>query len=733
MLIYSTNFADKLFGYAISRDFIKNSSPFCDLIDDPILGPEIDLAINFNRGINGDKEAATNFTNTLALCSGIFDPYTVKFWTKKMYNYPVFDPEIERLKFIYYNLDELTTIGGGGSDASRDFASLLKNALKDCLNSPCNLFSPTSNSVGLITQVAPALTESTILPVGSLKGQMSNITSGMDTTIMNKVPEIFQGAFVRLSQATTAAWGDVCNTVMGKKTAEELAQQATSGTLRDKPSGHLFTPDINAFASLSFSSTNIMASIMGDLGGCSRKMEHESQYNPYSSNQNKSTPADIRGNNVNGNAYDQLPNGQTTGNPLPMGVDQALGVAGASNDIEVKPWDGNTALTNEVTLEFSPDAPYSYTVFGAWLDEKAKTVHVEDINLEQKTTGSEQIAGIANIGEVITPIKSGITEAVLLQDALEKKKLPANFTKGYASLYAQGNKTNENLNKITGSMNHGVSLGLTVINKLLGVGNQSIEYSKIKALQQQNKVWGVITINNKTTLVQMIDCSESDKMSRVKFTPYAWKKVTGKDFASPSTTTYGAWKETKYKSHTNAGPMKFRFAIGTEGEIMQLLQKKTASYTTGTGSGNVKYSQSFASSTRNKPLQPRLFNAIQQAANTSKVDVVIYSGGQDQYRRTGSNRHNDGWAADVWLYSNGKQLNCRNPDDIPILSEFVRAAKQAGCTGAGMGPGYMGAVGLHIDMSWGNSVPAGSGAVTWGDHKPGGSGRTPVWLRQAFA
>ena len=52
MLIYETNLAEKLFGYAISREFIKYSSPLCDLLDDPCFSLVFDFDINFIQSIN---------------------------------------------------------------------------------------------------------------------------------------------------------------------------------------------------------------------------------------------------------------------------------------------------------------------------------------------------------------------------------------------------------------------------------------------------------------------------------------------------------------------------------------------------------------------------------------------------------------------------------------------------------------------------------------------------------
>ncbi len=82
MVLYSNNLAEKLFGYAISRDFIKYQTPFCKLLDDPALSIDFELAINFNQAINGNSSAAELFTNTFILCSSNLDVSTIEFYKK---------------------------------------------------------------------------------------------------------------------------------------------------------------------------------------------------------------------------------------------------------------------------------------------------------------------------------------------------------------------------------------------------------------------------------------------------------------------------------------------------------------------------------------------------------------------------------------------------------------------------------------------------------------------------
>jgi hypothetical protein len=129
-----------------------------------------------------------------------------------------------------------------------------------------------------------------------------------------------------------------------------------------------------------------------------------------------------------------------------------------------------------------------------------------------------------------------------------------------------------------------------------------------------------------------------------------------------------------------------------------------------------------ASATRNKEIQPALEEIIIQASKNMGLSAEIFSGGMTPQRRTGSDRHLNGYAADVWLYtSEGKRLNVNSQE----LRDWCQQAKNAGATAIGAGVGYMGAVGVHLDISAGNTVPANS-AKYWG--AGGRSANAPQWL-----
>jgi len=152
---------------------------------------------------------------------------------------------------------------------------------------------------------------------------------------------------------------------------------------------------------------------------------------------------------------------------------------------------------------------------------------------------------------------------------------------------------------------------------------------------------------------------------------------------------------------------------------------------TSDGSGVVTESQA---GIRNQPIKPDLKAILARAGAEAGVNVNVTSGGQPEKgsggRRTGSTRHDNGHAADVQLTtSTGRVLDLNNPQDLPIIQNFIKSAKKNGATGFGAGNGYMGDDTFHID----NASLYGQGkAGYWGGPLDGGTYRSrnaPQWLK----
>ena len=148
--------------------------------------------------------------------------------------------------------------------------------------------------------------------------------------------------------------------------------------------------------------------------------------------------------------------------------------------------------------------------------------------------------------------------------------------------------------------------------------------------------------------------------------------------------------------------------VGTDGNsyyegTVPLDQVTTAS---GSAEGNVRYAMA---GSRTLPIQQELWNILQTAAQAAGVNVTITSGGQvpaseggrNGVNRTGSNRHDKGFAADVRLTDgDGTRLYTSNPEQLAVMLKFAEECRNAGATGIGMGNGYMNNGNIHVDIAW---------------------------------
>ena len=112
----------------------------------------------------------------------------------------------------------------------------------------------------------------------------------------------------------------------------------------------------------------------------------------------------------------------------------------------------------------------------------------------------------------------------------------------------------------------------------------------------------------------------------------------------------------------------------------------------GSSAGNVRLNNQGA--TRNKPVSPYLMNAISTAVKDvygPGATAEIYSGGQDSTggRRVGSTRHDNGMAADLYVYANGRRVT---GDDLGRLAQYW-LARRLGGVGLEMRGG-----GIHLDQ-----------------------------------
>ena len=374
MVIYKHNLAEKLFGFAYSKEFLRQNTDLCGFVDDPNLSLDIDLAVEFHKALRSDPIAAEKVTNLLILSSSYIDVSTAEFYTDKMKTYPVFDDHINRINDLFFSAENNTepvinpnalpedereryeigryineqlrdstfvTVSGIGFTSpeqilyervslstgytvqqlkdisfNSNFNNAFKNALQDCLNSPCNLFSETSDSIASLANQASMMNSTTMPTWGELKKNFFNAIGGVPDTIFKKVPMSIQNSIIELGQIGQQAIEQSTEMffakpeshpldIEGKKSKEKLIQKALAGqSLNSDSQGYKYIPDLDSYLNVTKLSTKILKKAADDLGGCFNKFQQAARYEPFNPEQNKTfTSMDPIGNKVGDTPY----------------------------------------------------------------------------------------------------------------------------------------------------------------------------------------------------------------------------------------------------------------------------------------------------------------------------------------------------------------------------------------------------------------------------------------------
>ena len=403
MIIYGNNLHEKLQGLAISRDYLKYNTPFCDLVDNPDWELDINLALNYNSAINGNLDSATKLVQDLTLNSSVLDGSTIEYYLLKITHNPIFGSAIQEMRSRWSTPNLF----------SDDFQSLFEKALLDCLNSPCNLFARTSDSVARIAQVASNKNNSNTFGVGQLSASFGNMINSIDETITQKIPLVFSKAYTEIIQTSTQAFKNVQKVLAGEENLSEINNTINSGkSLRNPASVFRYTPDLQSYYDYSAASSNVLAKVRQEMGGCFRRFEHSFRYNPYSPRDNKKRSIGTRVGSVNGVSTDENSVGQTKrykdNNSL---LDSQTRVKGENVNTYV---DGETKISD--IIEHKPNGNPRYTIFAAYIDKVHKIAFID--TYDKTPDDLKTIGGVGNIGENYLYAPSKIARTDVGREAL---------------------------------------------------------------------------------------------------------------------------------------------------------------------------------------------------------------------------------------------------------------------------------------------------------------------------
>lgn len=584
MLIYSTNFDEKLLFYAQSREFIKYNSPFCDLIDNPLLKGNFDIAICFNKAINGNLSARECVSNTLMLCSGNFEPYTLMFYRDKMRNYPIFDSEISRINYTMSNINNLPAVYNGIDPNNSDFYDKLRAASLDCVNALCNPFTDVSNSVGKITQFFPAANSTSVFSYGPLKNALISVTNGVDLTVLNKIPLAFKDCALELSKLCSTAWGAIQGSYVDSADKPLFLLNALSNeSLRAEDKVFRYTPDTQSYADISNAGTNVLGDLANLFGGCFKRYEYMQRYNPYDTyHNNRSASVEPITNYVNDSPFYTNRAGQTdSGGASRTNQNLSIDYKTANKSV----YNGTTTITPVRTVYRGGAAgpgQSEYSVFGAWIDEAEKTVWTDPTYLTADDGSTRNGEVFIPPFKLITPSIAGVTNNpdIAGKCLASKQGEKTSFQKGYLLDWLQGYTTNTDLTTIDSTkFNHGIAINASHFNIAANGQVPSISPQDFRRLCKENKMFAYIN----GQLIQVIDLKGPGRLA-VDFTPYAFYKVAGDKRAWASKTPIpfsNDWKEKIIIGVKDIGTLQVRFCIGNPSDIiaqLTLLQSATEGY-----------------------------------------------------------------------------------------------------------------------------------------------------------
>ncbi len=729
MVIYGNNLHEKLQGVAISREYLKYNTPFCDMVDAPEWQTDINLALDFNKAASGNEDAAITFVQDLTLNSATLDPSTIEFYLHKIKHNPIFAGSIKEMRARWDNLDGI----------GDDFQDKLKDALKDCLNSPCNLFRETSDSIGRMAQTASTRTSDNSM--GSLSAisegvstSISNMVDGLDQTITNSIPSIFTNAWTEVVDVADKAFTNTQDVLMGKKNLLDLTSKVQEGkSFRDPAKVFRYSPDVKSYYDYSAAASNVLSKIKEDIGGCFNRFEFKYRYNPYENNMAR--PIGTRVMNSNGKKYDS----NSTGTPdrsaqsASYGLDRqtSTGTPGSnlrSNTITLGKGitKGNVKVSKSYILDGKTETNrQNYSIFASLIDEETNTLWYEDYaatandiltlqgqcNLNDNYRIGTSIIGVGS-SFVARALTGGTLPTFITDQEIEKYStttMAGNYATGFKhQLDDEGMETLFNTPE-TQIINDGVAISNALFREFVNDPTIEVEDASYKDPQLNNTFFVAVRPiggKGKFKYYKVIDSNSQDNIN-VDFTVGAWShymksfglgelQAASEGEAKREKILGTNWTKVK-KIFTNpkAGQLEIRVCTGSLEEIKAAIEGET----TGSDALGPKTKAPKDEAKKTKGLDSR-WGPILSRARELGADFRITEGYRSPERqnelyaqgrtkpgpivtnaRGGQSKHQTGRAIDI-VWQGGKGINNRNQEgtlyDPVQLEKIARIFQQAG-------------------------------------------------------
>jgi|GEM_PF-5670169 len=258
MLIYSHSTPEKLAPVAYNKEFITNNTDFCGLVDDGDIGIDVEIAIQYKAALTGDPDAARLFITSIFLSGYALDAHTLDWYVTRVQNNPVLFPYIGEVERNSFNFD-----------------------YRDCLNSPCNYFNPTSPNIGSIGDTAASLNYNTIPTLTGFDGIRGAFSMAMAS--LNKIPVSIQECVGEVTQLTTDIFKNTMDIFNEDEETKKKQQDAieSGNSYRSTSIGDVYTSDYRNYLDVSTAASDLLGSIASTMGNCFKLFQYQHRYNPF--------------------------------------------------------------------------------------------------------------------------------------------------------------------------------------------------------------------------------------------------------------------------------------------------------------------------------------------------------------------------------------------------------------------------------------------------------------------
>lgn len=457
MLIYSHSAPDKLAPIAINKEFIQDSTDFCDLVDDPDIGIDVDIAIEYRAATTGDPDAIRRFLSTIQLSGYALDAHTLDHYVTRARNNPLFRPYIREAERIDF-----------------DF--------RDCLNSPCNYFAPTSNNIGSLADISSSLNYNT-QPTISLTAIPAAFSMSMAT--LGKIPKSLQESFGELTQLTTDIFKNVMNIFNddSEKVKEQEDAINSGSSYRSTSISDVYTSDYRHYMDVSTSAADLLGDIANTMGNCFRLYQYQHRYNPFDYNMNQQTA------NKSGILHKYGTSFTSLGyNGINLSHQRGYGTSNNSSALSPTPFAGRDSQL-QGTLNGQTVKLY-VTVFGGYYDQSNKALYRDASDKYNSAKGYEYFQNTQNgIGHrggayIFTPS----LERTLINKVNQGFKYPS-----------------KQADPATGQFNRGFATDKTTLYNYFNLVAENVSRTQINQAVAQGTLKARINWNNKSFEIPVID------------------------------------------------------------------------------------------------------------------------------------------------------------------------------------------------------------------------------------